>query len=59
MMNKLKAVPPLDTQISPGNRMFSAGDHPNDLSVFYLKVQIAPASAKTASCQDSVHSNLS
>jgi hypothetical protein len=59
VMNKLKAVPSFDTQISPGNRMLSAGDYPNDLAIFYIKIQIAPARAKTTCRQNPVHSNSS
>jgi len=54
-MDKLKAVPPLETQVSPGNRMLSAGNHPTDFFGFYLKIQVAPAGAKAASCQNPVH----
>jgi hypothetical protein len=59
VMDKLKAVPPFDTQVPPGNRMLSAGNHPNDFAIFYLKIQIAPARAKTTCRQNPVHNKLS
>jgi hypothetical protein len=48
VMHKLKAAPTLETKISSGNGMLSAGSHPNDLLGLYLKIQVAPAGAKWA-----------
>jgi len=59
MMDKPKAVPSLETQIAPCNRVFSAWNHPDNLSGFNLKIQVTSAGAKTAGRQNSVHNGRS